>query len=617
MCTAGSHVVKHPHSLTHTRTSTLESDVLLSQIVSLDFHNSSLNNASLRATLPALNYIINIPLLLMFVSCRTQDPKERIMMRIVTPVAVLLLGAAAALPAQQTPSKAARSVPLFTDLGTLHHPISSKSADAQKYFDQGMRLVFAFNHGEAIRAFTEAARLDPSCAICYWGIALAYGPHVNAEMDSASAVQAYAALQKAKELSPSASEKERAYITALTVRYAQVPRAAERANLDSAYAATMGALAKQYPDDLDALTLYAEARMDLRPWNYWQPNGQPYQGTQEIVDVLERVIARDPNHPGACHYYIHAVEAVAPAKAVPCAERLAKLMPGAGHLVHMPAHIYIRVGRWNEAIDANVHAVHTDETYIAKEGPTGVYPIGYYPHNYHFLSFAQIMAGRSAEAIATARTLVSKVPVDIARAVPLVSDMIAYEHIALVKFGRWADVLALPVPPEDVPSAYGLAQYARGVAFAATGKYTEAAGALANVERVAAASSAQAKTVLDIASHALAGEIAARRGDLNGGLAHLRLAQKLEDGMLYFEPPPWPLPVRPVTGAVLLRAGKAAEAEQVYREDLARFPENGWSLFGLAASLRAQGKTAEANAAQQRFERAWSKADVKLTASTF
>ncbi len=532
------------------------------------------------------------------------------------PSLVFFLMLPATLLAQQTPNKAAGSVRLFTDLGNLTHPISSKVPAAQKYFDQGMRLVFAFNHGEAIRAFSEATRLDPRCAICYWGVALAYGPHVNAGMDSASGVQAYAALQKAQELARNASESERAYIEALARRYVQVPRA-DRAHLDSAYAAGMAQLVKRYPADLDALTLYAEAKMDLRPWNYWQPNGQPYPGTQEIVDLLERVIARNPNHPGACHYYIHAVEAVAPAKAIPCAERLAQLMPGAGHLVHMPAHIYIRVGRYNEAIESNVHAVHADETYIATEGPTGVYPIGYYPHNYHFLAFAQMMAGRGADATATARTLVSKVPVDIARQVPLVADMIAHQHIILLKFGRWQEVIDLPVPPADVPSAYGLAQYARGVAFGALGRASDGAAALASLERVAAASTDQTKTVLDIATHALTGELAARRGDLNGAITHLQAAAKIEDSMLYFEPPPWPLPVRPVLGAVLIRAGRAADAERVYREDLERFPENGWSLFGLAASLRAQGRSSEADAAAERFRRAWEKADVKLTASAF
>lgn len=537
------------------------------------------------------------------------------MLRIALPlIAVGVLVSASRLDAQE--AKAARSVPLFDNLGTLHHPISSKVADAQKYFDQGMRLAFAFNHGEAIRAFKEAQKLDPNCAICYWGEALALGPHVNAGMDSASGVQAWAALQKARQLAPKASAKERAYIDALAARYVAVPRA-ERAALDSAYAVAMGKLAEKFPDDLDAQTLYAEARMDLRPWNYWQPDGRPYPGTDEIVRVLERVIARDANHPGACHYYIHAVEAVDPAKALPCAERLAQLMPGAGHLVHMPAHIYIRVGRYNEAIESNVHAVHADETYIAAEGPTGVYPVGYYPHNYHFLAFAQMMAGRGADASATARTLVSKVPVEIARAVPLVADMIAHEHIVLAKFGRWQDVLALPAPPPDVPTGYGLAQYARGVAYAATGRAAEANAALAEVQKVAASATDQAKTILDIAAHALQGEIAARAGDLQGGITHLRAAQKIEDSMLYFEPPPWPLPIRPSLGVLLLKAGQAAEAEQAYREDLKRFPGNGWSLFGLATALRAQGKQGEAAQVDAEFQRAWSKADVKLTASAF
>ena len=532
------------------------------------------------------------------------------------PLVLALAAVPASLSAQQVAAKASRSVPLFTDLGDLHHPISSKNAGAQKYFDQGMRLVFAFNHGEAIRAFTEAARLDPSCAICYWGIAYAYGPHVNAGMDSAGGVQAYAALQKAKRLSGGASERERAYIDALVPRYAAVPPAA-RAGLDSAFASAMAKLAQRFPDDLDAQTLYAESKMDLRPWNYWQPNGQPYPGTQEVVDVLERVIARNPNHPGACHYYIHAVEAVAPAKAIPCAERLAQLMPGAGHLVHMPAHIYIRVGRYNEAIESNVHAVHTDESYISSEGPSGVYPVGYYPHNYHFLGFAQMMAGRSSDAIGSARTLVSKVPVEIARAVPLVADMIAYHHIALFRFGRWNELLALPQVPADVPSAYGQSEYARGVAFAATGRFDEAATSLANVQRVAASSTDQTKTLMDIAVHALTGEIAARRGQFDEGVKHLRVAQQLEDGMLYFEPPPWPVPVRHSLGAVLLKAGRAPEAEQVYRQDLTRFPENGWALFGLEAALRAQGKTAEADAVHGRFNTAWAKSDVKLSASAF
>lgn len=513
--------------------------------------------------------------------------------------------------------KASSSVRLFTDLGNLTHPVSSTVAETQKYFDQGMRLVFAFNHGEAIRSFTEAARLDPSCAICYWGIALAHGPHVNAGMDSASAVAAYAALSKAQSLRGTANVRERAYIDALATRYAAVPRAADRARLDSAYAAAMGALARQYPDDLDAQTLFAEARMDLRPWNYWQPDGTPYPGTRDIVSLLEGVIAKNPNHPGACHYYIHAVEAVDPKKALPCAERLAQLMPGAGHLVHMPAHIYIRVGRWNDAITSNQHAVHTDETYIATERPVGVYPVGYYPHNYHFLSFAATMAGRSAEAIEAARVLASKVPVEIARQVPLVADMIAYHHLVLLKFGRFDQVLQLPAPPAEVPIAYGYGQYARGVAFAATGKTAEAAGALASLRQTAASTTGQTQLLLQIATHMLQGEIALRANNVPGGIAHFEAALPLEDGMLYFEPPPWYTPIRHSLGAALMRANRFADAERRYREDLARFPENGWSLFGLASSLRAQDRASEAQALDARFRAAWSKSDVTLKSSLF
>jgi tetratricopeptide (TPR) repeat protein len=484
-------------------------------------------------------------------------------------------------------------------------------------------------------------------------------------MDSASGVAAWEALQRARSLAARASEHERAYIEALTPRYAQNPPA-DRAHLDSAFAKSMSALVKRYPDDVDAATLLAEAMMDLRPWNYWQPNGDPYPGTQEIVSILERVIARAPDHPGACHYYIHAVEAVAPEKAVACAERLAQLMPGAGHLVHMPAHIYIRVGRYNDAIESNVHAVHADETYIASEGPTGVYPIGYYPHNYHFLAFAQMMAGRSAEAMATAKTLVSKVPLDIARQVPLVADMIAHEHVVLAKFGKWQELLALPVPPADALSPYVLAQFTRGMAFAGTGRFDEAdASWHAIMKELAlldlspekrAATGEQTITVMSIASQTLLGEISMRRalrvldqaaretsdamkvvrtamavGHLMSAASNLRSALQLEDAMLYFEPPVWPLPVRPLLGAVLLRAGQAAagvpelkdreslfaEAEQVYREDLKRFPENGWSLFGLHAALEAQEKTQEAAQVQQRFRRAWEKADIQLTASAF
>ncbi|CUS34664.1 tetratricopeptide repeat protein [Candidatus Nitrospira nitrificans] len=523
------------------------------------------------------------------------------------------------LPETPTPPRTlSDTVPLYTDLGSHHKRISTRVPATQQYFDQGLRLVYGFNHAEAIRSFTRAAELDPTCAMCYWGIALAYGPHVNAPMDSASGIAAYTAVQKALALKSHAAAPERAYIEALAQRYEADPPA-DRVRLDTAYSRAMGQVAKTYPKDLDAATLYAESLMDLRPWNYWQPNGTPYPGTKEIVRQLESVISRNPNHPGACHYYIHAVEAVNPKAAVPCAERLAQLMPGEGHMVHMPAHIFIRVGRWNDAVQANHHAIHTDEVFIEGQRPMGVYPLAYYPHNIHFLAFASTMAGRSAQAIEAADTLTTKVNLDAARQVGMLQEMLPYHALTLTTFGKWDEVLAAPLPPEDIRFSYAMAYYARGVAHAAKGEWEEAQAALDTVTAADAATpeGAEGKTSLSIAVHALSGEIAIRRGDLDAGINHFREAAKIEDGGLYFEPPKWYYPIRHSLGAALLKAGQNAEAEKVYREDLRRFPENGWSLFGLAQTLRAQGKKNEAAAAEARFHRAWAGTDVTLTASRF
>ena len=519
------------------------------------------------------------------------------------------------------------SVPLYTNLGNHRHTVTTSVPRAQDYFNQGMRLVFGFNHGEAIRAFREAQRLDPACAMCFWGEALAYGPHVNAPMDSAAGVGAWAALERAVALAPKAPAAEQAYIRALQARYAAKPPA-DRAPLDSAYAKAMARVVAEYPDDMDAATLYAEALMDLRPWAYWQKDGTPYPQTDIIIQQLERVLAKNPNHPGACHYYIHAVEAVAPDKAVPCAERLATLMPGAGHMVHMPAHIYIRVGRYADAINANVHAVHADESYIASERPSGIYPVGYYPHNYHFLSFAATLAGRSEVAIDAARKLVSNLPVEVVRQVSVLQQLLPYDRMVLTRFGRWDDVLKIPLPPSDLRVTTGLTYYTRGVAHAAKGQWVEAQAALDTVKLIAAGTnpadqsamttgSGENKTVMDIAMHSLMGEIAFRQNKLDDATMHFRAAAQLEDSFNYTEPPQWFYPVRATLGAVLLKAGKPAEAEVAYREDLRRFPENGWSLFGLEASLRAQGKTAEADAIAGRRQKAWSSADIQLTASAF
>jgi len=516
------------------------------------------------------------------------------------------------------PQNHSDTVPLYTDLGSHHKRVSTRVTATQQYFDQGLRLVYGFNHAEAIRSFTRAAELDPTCAMCYWGIALAYGPHVNAPMDRASGLAAYAAVQKALALKSHATAQERAYIEALAQRYEADPPA-DRARLDRLYSRAMGQVAKTYPKDLDAATLYAESLMDLRPWNYWRPDGSPYPETKDIVHQLERVLSQNPNHPGACHYYIHAVEAVNPRAAVPCAERLARLMPGAGHMVHMPSHIFIRVGRWNDAVQANHHAIHSDEEFIDGQRPMGVYPLAYYPHNIHFLAFASTMAGRSAQAIEAANTLTSKVNLDAARQVGMLQEMLPYHALTLTTFGKWDKVLAEPLPPDDIRFSYAMASYARGVAHAAKGEWAEAQAALDAVTTIDAATpdGAEGKTSLSVAVHALSGEIATRRGDLDAGIDHFRDAAKIEDAGLYFEPPKWYYPIRHSLGAALLKAGRHAEAEKVYQEDLRRFPENGWSLFGLAQALRAQGKDTEAAAVDARFRRAWPDADVTLTASRF
>ncbi len=510
----------------------------------------------------------------------------------------------------------ADTVPLYDNLGTHAVPITTTSDLAQQYFNQGVRLTYGFNHGEAIRAFREAARLDTTCAMCYWGIANAYGPNINLPMDSASSVLAYEALQEALARRQHASPREQAYIDAMANRYA-LPPPDDRAPLDTAYAKAMGEIAAAYPEDLEAATLYAEALMDLSPWYYWE-DGEPRPDTPTILASLERVIEANPNHPGACHFYIHAVEAAQPEKAVPCADRLAGLMPGAGHIVHMPAHIYIRVGRWNDAIEANHHATHTDETYIADQRPTGAYPLGYYPHNYHFLAFAASMAGRAEEAINAARGASERMPLEGAMLTHELEGIVPYHTLTLVRFGRWDEVLQQPLPDPVLDYASGLTHYARGVAFAATEQFDQAEAALDSVRaRVALVEKDPGHTVLQIAEKALEGEIAGRRGDVEASITAFRAATDLEDGLIYIEPPFWYYPMRHSLGAMLLEAGRPEEAEQAYREDLERFPANGWSLYGLAQSLRAQGRDAEAAEVDAVLAESWEKADVDIAASTF
>jgi tetratricopeptide (TPR) repeat protein len=507
------------------------------------------------------------------------------------------------------------TVPLYDNLGDFHRKVTA-SPIAQRYFDQGLRLHYAFNHPEAIRAFQEAARRDPRCAMCWWGVALALGPNINAPMDTAAVAPAWTAITKAKQLARNTTPTERALIDALAKRYSADP-AADRAKLDSTYATAARAVARAYPADDDAQTLAADAMMNLRPWNYWERNGTPQPGTPDLVAMLERVTARNPKHPGACHLYIHAVEAATPEKAVPCAERLAALMPGAGHLVHMPGHIYIRVGRYADAIEANEHAVHADESYISQEHPPmGIYIGAYYPHNYHFMAFAAQLAGRSAKAIEAARIVTERVPLDILAQVPFAQPTAVFHQLELQTFGRWDELLALPLPRSDLRFAVALAHFSRGMAFATKGRIDDARTALDTLTAIAAVlPKDDTRTSVEIGAQVLAAELEAKAGRNDKALEQLEAAQELEDGMVYIEPPYWHQPVRHLVGALLLTMGRPAEAEKRYREDLERFPNNAWGLAGLAASLRAQGKEAEAVDVDKRL--AATGPDVKLTTSRF
>jgi tetratricopeptide (TPR) repeat protein len=519
---------------------------------------------------------------------------------------------------------AAGGVLLYDDLGTLHFGITA-SADAQRYFDQGMRLYYAFNHAEAIRAFDEAARFDPSCAMCYWGTALALGPNINMPMDSASGAAAYAAVREAVARQEHAAPVERALISALSARYGEAP-APERSRLDSLYARAMQQVAGQFPEHPEVLSLYAEALMDLSPWQYWNRDGSPRPDTPGILAALERVIAGQPQHPGANHFYIHAVEAVAPERALPMAENLAGLMPGAGHIVHMPGHIYIRVGRYEDAIRANEHAVHADESFISDHNPAmGVYTLGYYPHNYDFLAFAASMIGRSAQALDAADRMAELVNTELlgTPGLTVLQNQLSRGLQMRVRFGRWDEILRAPEPPAEAPYARAIRHFARGRAFTARGDARSAAGELARLRTAAAHSSLEgtpiefnpASAVLAIAALVLDGHIAAARGDQASAIDLLTAAAAAEDELVYGEPPEWSLPVRYDLGNVLLNAGRAAEAEAAFRADLRRFPENGWSLDGLSRSLAAQGRDAEAAAVRLRFEESWKTADVTITGS--
>jgi tetratricopeptide (TPR) repeat protein len=520
------------------------------------------------------------------------------------------------------PAAAADAVPLYDNLGDHHYAISTDVPEAQQYFDQGFRLYYAFNHAEAVRAFREAQRLDPDCAMCWWGEAMAWGPNINLPMDEAAGLAAYKAQQGALARREHANEREQAMIDALSARYAEQPPA-DRGHLDQAYADAMAALAARYPDDHEIAVLYAESLMDLRPWDYWAEDGSPNPGIAEALTSLEGVIAENEKHPGACHFFIHAVEKLYPERAVDCAERLAKLMPGAGHLVHMPGHIYIRVGRYLDAVEANRHAIHADETYIADQNPAmGMYTAGYYPHNYDFLAFAAMMIGRSKDSIEAAETVARLLPEKLIGepGMDFLQHWSVRPLLVRIRFARWDDLLAAEAPPDSQRHAKAIWHYARGRALAARQDSEAAAAELEQLRALAAAGAGdgmrmefnESADLLAVAEHVLAGWVDAAAARADSAVEHLREAVRLEDRLLYGEPPEWTVPARQDLGEVLLLAGRHKEAAQAFREDLDRFPKNGWSLHGLATALEAQGMNEEAETVRAELEMAWSTADVPV-----
>ena len=538
------------------------------------------------------------------------------MSRIAIHLAVLLALASPLALAHDSPQGATSAVALDPGLGSLHHHVSTRKPQAQAYFDQGMRLVFAFNHDAAIKSFERAVELDPDLAMAYWGIALSLGPNINRPMEPPAHKAAYEALQKAIALKPKASPKERAYIDALAKRYSANSEA-DVAPLQVAYKDAMKRLSQRYPADNDAAVLYAESLMDLNPWKFWSHDGKPADGTLEIVAVLERVLARDPDHIGANHYYIHAVEASPhPEKALASAKRLETLAPSAGHLVHMPAHTYIRTGRYLDAARANLAAVKADERRAQVEGDS-FYMIGYHGHNLHFLAISNAFAGNSRDAIAAAKKLY-EVEAPRVKAVPYVDGFMFTPALLLAQFERWDDVLALPEPAFEAPMTDALWRFARTLAFAAKGRSADASAERAKFLEAASAVSKtisygnnNGASVMAVARPYLDGELALMAGDNAAAIDHLRKAVVAENALAYDEPPGWYLPSRDLLGAALLRERYYAAAEQVFRDELAIHPESGRALYGLAAALLAQGRDRETTEVQKRFDQAWRAADVK------
>ena len=513
-------------------------------------------------------------------------------------------------PAKQLDGKP----PLLSETGRHHHPIATTSREAQKFFDQGMTLLFGFNHPAAARSFQRAAELDPKAVMPHWGIAVVLGPNYNQDIDLVDPAQheeAYEALERAISLSADAPARERAYVAALAKRYTTDPKADLR-QLQVDYKDAMGDLLRAYPDDLDAATLYAESLMNLRPWRLWSPDGPPAEGTEEIVRVLEEVLRRDPEHIGANHYYIHAMEASPyPERALPSADRLIQLVPWAGHLVHMPAHIYIRTGDFERAARANELAAKADERFFRRTDDKGPYRAAYYTHNFQFLAFARAAQGNYGEAKRAADKLLAIVKPEVAQD-HMMESLSLTPLLVQLRFHRWDEVLKAPAPDPKQLLLRAFWHYGRALAFVTSGKGNEAAEEQRAFEAVRKEVPAKAMPgnnttdkVLGVAAAVLEARLA---NDPDTAITHWRRAVELEDALAYGEPPDWYYPVRESLGAALLRAGQAAEAEQVFREDLKRNRRNGRSLFGLMVSLKAQRRITESELVSQEFARAWKQA---------
>lgn len=516
----------------------------------------------------------------------------------------------------------AKPAELLEGLGSHTHPIATQSVQAQKFFDQGLALIYGFNHDEAARLFARAAELDPRSPMPHWGIALALGPNYNMPPQPEREEKAWKAIEQAVVLAKNAPDQERAYVNALTTRYSKDP-SVDRMHLAMEYRESMRQVHSQYPDDLDAATLYAESIMNLRPWQLWTADGTPAEGTLEVLDVLEGVLRRNPNHPGANHYYIHAVEASKnPERALPSAYRLGGLMPGAGHLVHMPSHIFIRTGDHELSASVNITAADVDRKYIERTGATGIYPLMYYSHNLHFVSYARMMQGRYDEALDYSKQLRQNVQGSI-DGMPMLTPYGAFEWLVLTRFGKWNEMLAEPEPKETAPALHAYYRYARGLAMAGLGRVSDLA---AESERMTAICARipedekfminPARQVFAVGSAELRAKIARANGDGTGEVAALREAVAAQDKLSYMEPPEWHYPVREALGAALLRNGKPGEAEAVFRRDLEINPRNGRSLYGLLQCLKAQGNTAGAAFVQREYVEAWKGSAVKLQIET-